>query len=1672
MTQTAVIEPALSLFDIDLSVAGESVIAKPVTTSSVAAADEEVLPPAAASERVAHNLAVIRLMRDLRERDAAPTGAERGVLARWAGWGAVPEVFDETVERYTAQRQELKVLLGAAGYDAARRSTINAHYTHPLIAEAMWQLAQKLSFPGERVLEPGCGPGVFVGRAPEGVSMTGVEIDPTTAAIAQTLYPHARIHAASFADVRGLADASFDLVIGNVPFGNFALYDSAHNEGKHSIHNHFLIKSLALLKPGGLLVALTSRFTLDSQGDSARREMHQMADLVVAVRLPAGAHRRVAGTDALTDLVVLRRRENAHPSGSASWVQSAPVEIDGEQVLLNGYFVEHPDHVAGTLAVAEGMYARELAVQGETSGEAVSAAIGAVVDTLAPASDAAERPASPVAGRQVAMDEPVSLDLGEQWDGHILALAGGGFAEVSGGEAVRLTVPKSAAGELRLLLRLRDQAGALLTEEAAHVGDAAHLEQLRGELRSSYQRYLRTCGPINRYKTQGTGRTDPDTGEPIVRRSYPRAVRLLIGDPLGPLVLSLELFDEETQTAAEADLLRHRVLRSRETVTEVNTPQDALAVCCGQVGRVDLQLIAGLLGLSPEKARAVLGELVYQDPDSNGLVPAAEYLSGNVRVKLDRAREAAVSDAAFEVNVAALEAVLPVPLGADEITARLGAVWISEQVHRQFLAELLQDPSIVVEYGGGNIWAVKGHCFGTLAESEWGTARMPAPEIAAALLAQKPIVVRDHNSLTDRYVVNADETTVAQEKAAAMQHRFAEWCWEDPDRASELLREYNARFNSLVLRDYSPLGDALSLPGLAETFEPHTHQRAAVARIISERSVGLFHQVGGGKTASMVIAAHELRRLGLAEKPTVVVPNHMLGQFAREWLQLYPMAKILAAGTDDLAKDNRRKFVARAAANSWDGIIMTRSAFERLGVSPEFERDYLESEVAEFREHLDAQRKRGAQLTIKRLEKQVMRAEAALKKRLDGAVDAGVSFEQTGIDYLLIDESHGYKNLATASNIPGAAIPGSKRASDLHMKLEYLREVHGDRVATMATATPIANSITEAHVMCRYLRPDLLAHAGIKHIDAWAATFGETVTQMEMAVTGGGNYRLNTRFARFQNVPEMLRILHLIADVKTAEDLDLPTPPLKARPDGQCLPETIVIPTPPEVKDYLHQLAERAEKVKNRLVTPDEDNMLKISTDGRKAALDMRLVGNGEPVAGRCKLDVVAENVARIYRITRNVAYRIPRTDVRQSALGSLQIVFCDLSTAHPTLWNAYHELRRLLADRGVNAEEVRFIHEAKNDTDKARLFEACRSGQVAVLIGSTEKMGVGTNIQARAIALHHIDCPWRPADIEQREGRILRQGNQNSGVRIYRYVVEGSFDAYSWQTVERKARFIGQVMRGRFDVRAIEEIGDNALSFAEVKALAAGDTLILEQANLNAEVTRLQRLQRAYHNNQAALQRAVEKHRAWLVKLDKDIAALDAVIARKIDIHGEKFAIIIDGATYTSRAKAGIALVDLLGPAAANVSRPIGELGGLIISAVIRYSIIEDVREAQLSFDGLPVKAARASIAEARTDPLKLIRQLEARINSLGTQRTKTIAAQAEAQAEVQRARAAIGVPFKHADALDAASAKLDSVNAELAAKAIAQERPTAVEGNHGPSIDAVTAAPVGATASDEIPI
>jgi N12 class adenine-specific DNA methylase/SAM-dependent methyltransferase len=1204
---------------------------------------------------------------------------------------------------------------------AARRTTLNAHYTDAALVQAIWQSASALGFAGGRVLEPGCGSGNFIAFAPPGASVTGIELDPVTAGIAALLHPGAEIRAESFAETRA-PDGSYDLAIGNVPFGKAVLRDKRHNPGGHALHNHFIVKSLHLVRPGGLVVVLTSRYTMDARNPAARREIAGLADLVAAVRLPSGAHQRAAGTTVVTDLLILRRREPGRDPAGAAWEQARLTELNGVQVPVSEYFLDHPDHVLGEMTTASGPYgADDLVVRpadGMNTAQGLAAALGSIAAT---ARLAGLTWAPPAATPTELAEEPGPASRSDEPEGFLRARDDGTFTQVVDGTEVRHEVPRTQASELRQLLGLRDTVRALLDAEAASSDDDSRIERLRAELNRRYDAYTRTYGPLNRYTVRRTGRTDPVTGEPVMARIQP-----LRGgfreDPFAQVVHALEDFDPVGQRAAKAAIFRERVVAPRTPQLGADTPADALAICLDTCGQVRLPEIARLLGTSEDEARLHLGALVFDDPESGRLVPAAEYLSGNVRDKLRTAEQAAADDARYAVNAAELRKVIPPDLAPGDIEASLGASWIAPEYVEQFLQETLDDLTVRVEHPGGQVWAVRGRGHTVLATSTWGTERYPAPALAQSIMEQRKIEVRDLIKTPDgdHSVLNLDATLAAQEKAAELAERFSAWVWEAPARARELARTYNERFNNIALRSYDHA--KLSLPGLAATFKPRPHQIAAVARMISEPAVLLAHEVGAGKTAEMIIGVTELRRLGLIRKPAVVIPNHMLEQFAREWLQAYPRARILVAGRDDLKGEGRRRFVARCATGNWDGIIMSRSAFERIPLSASEQRAYLDRELAATREWL-ATAKKGGGLTIKRLEGMLLRAEERLKAKLDSAKDPGITFEATGIDYLAIDEAHGYKNLRTASNIPDAVIDGSQRASDLDMKIGYLRRRNGKRVVTFATATPIANSVTEAYVMQRYLRPDLLQDAGIAVFDSWAATFGQVVTQVELAPEGGGNFRIKSRFARFANTPEMLRMLHVAADIKTAEDLNLPVPEIKAREDGTRIPEIVTVEPSEQLLDYVADLGDRADKVRSRAVGPDQDNMLKISGDGRRAALDLRLVGLDQKMSG--KAVVAAERITAIWRENREREYRAPDGGPYQLR-GSLQLVFCDLGTPGPG-WNVYEDLRQELTDRGLPRDSVRFIHEAKTDRDKAQLFAACRSGRVAVLVGSTEKMGVGT---------------------------------------------------------------------------------------------------------------------------------------------------------------------------------------------------------------------------------------------------------------------------------------------------------------------------------------------------------
>jgi N12 class adenine-specific DNA methylase len=1433
------------------------------------------LAPSSQKARVEANIEALKTLRALEAGDRPATEEEQRKLARWSGWGAIPDAVDPTgkTSRYASdeQRAEIARLLGEDGLKAARRNTLNAHYTDAGMVDAIWKAVEGLGFDGGVVLEPGAGSGNFIGHAPSNAHMIGVELDPVTAGIAHHLYPDASIRRESFGDTR-MPEGSVDAVVGNVPFGRYAVSDARYNaKQQHNIHNHFIIKSLALTKPGGVVALLTSRYTMDAEDDKARREMAKYGDLVTAVRLPGGAHKKAAGTDVITDLLVFRRREDGQdPGGDQSWVESSKADVNGHEIPLNNYFQNNPGQVLGEVTTGRGQFSdHDLVVKGrgDVDKELSKTLTRAVQEG---------KPRNPNDGVRAPEDKrslkerlASLLDAGSARGEGNIGHKDGKFTVVEDGAVVEHKVPKTQAEELRRLVTMRDLAGALLAEEAQHEQDTPRVHQLRKALNDAYDEYVREHGPINRFTW--TTRKNPKTGEESQSRLNP-GQGAFRKDPSSALVYALEKFDPETGTATKASIMTERVVAPRKPVEHADTPNEALAVVMDTHGRPDLGEVARLLGTDKKTARERLGRLVYDDPDDpERLITATEYLSGNVRAKLERAREAAAAGGdRFQANVDALEQVLPKDLLPGEIDGRLGAAWIGHEDVQQFLQEITGDRYLKVKHPGGSLWDVEGGSYGIAARNQYGTDRMPAGKLAQKLLQQKPIEVfdslgKDANG-RDIRKLNADATEAAQAKATELQERFSEWLWEDPKRAERLAKVYNEKFNSLVMRQ----GDSRerAMPGLASWFKPkvHGHQYAAVDRILNEPTALLDHVVGAGKTAEMVMGTQELRRLGLVKKPAIVIPNHMLEQFTREYLQLYPQAKLLAAGSDDLTGDKRRRFIARAATGDWDAVILTQKAFESIPMSAAAIQRYVDKEteaLAKARERAAADATSKKDSTLKQTETRLANREAKLEKLVARTkdMDSALSFEQSGIDYLMVDEAHHFKNLSTPSSGAGA-IDGSGRSTDLDSKLHYLREKAGERgrVATFATGTPIANSVAEQYVMTKYLRPDLLENAGIEDFDQWVGTFGEMVTDVEITNDGSG-FKTKTRLAKFRNVPELLRMWGTFTDTKTADDLKLPTPDLVG---GR-----------PEMVEVVPTDAQRAAiaAIQLKMEGAKGGQFLRLFGMGRRAAQDLRLIkpeeleelasaeGLDEDLAHALqnvdldetqygsKLISVADRVAGIWEQNKDNVYVDPDTKLEQPTRGAAQIIFMDQGTPgdgpDAGRWNAYQALKDQLVERGVPAEKVRFVHEAKNDKQKAELFAAARDGRVAVLIGSTEKMGVGTNVQARAVALHHVDIPWRPADVEQREGRILRQGNQNADARILRYVTQQSFDAYSWQTIERKGRFIGQVKRGKIDVREMEDIGDAVGSFAVAKAAASGNPRLMEKAQVDEEVKRLGRLSR-----------------------------------------------------------------------------------------------------------------------------------------------------------------------------------------------------------------------------------
>lgn len=1415
-------------------------------------------PPNGEIARAQANLAVLERLAELTD-PAELTDDDRELLGLWSGWGPMSKAFETRDGTWGDIANQVPELVDDAGRETASASLLTAFFTTTQVIDAAWTIAEGIGFAGGRALEPGCGSGRFMAGAPEGMPIrwTGVEFDLTSARIAELLNPDATIIARRLEDLT-LTDRSYDLVIGNVPFADVKPSDRVHPEHGLSLHNYFLWRSLLAVRPGGYVIAVTSRFTLDAEQGKQRGILSQLGDLVGAIRLPAGTF-KACGTDVVADLVVLRRRHADEQFGSLSWQHTQSVRTDRRPVVINSYFAENPNMVLGELSTRNGQYNRD--------------------DLTVRATDAFEDDLDTAIGRIVVearrfrrMDKPVDMSMDP-----------GDFQPEANGRkesSFHVTGPKKISqvqlgkmvevrysAELEALIRLRDACLNVLEGEADFDRPDNHIEFDRMVLNDLYDAYVNnpSWGPVNRCTIIDRG-PDPDTGMPRLQRRRPNMGGFR-QDPDYVTVLSFEDYDDDTQLARKGPIFFQRINKRPEVIDHVDNIADAVAVSLDRHGFISLATIAQLMDLPAERIPERLSDLAFEDPAllngaQSAWVPNDEYLAGNVREKLALARQAVRDDPArFHRNVAELTKIIPEDLRPEEIAVRLGAPWIPVDDVRDFIVETVlqgSDAAESVQVLHNKVaatWDVDVSAWArqsTNATVTWGTSRVDAFELIELACNGKAPEVYDPVPGTKKRVKNVDETLLATDKMTELTERFGEWIWEDPDRAQRLCRYYNDHFNSTVLRRYD--GSHLTFPGMREGFNPYQSQKDMTYRSICLPASGCGHIVGAGKTSIMAMTAMKMKDLGLVRKPMAVVPNHLLEQVAREIKALFPLRRILMVTKDDLTKERRKRFAAKVATGNWDLVVMTHTGFGAMPVSAEVEEAYLRHDLERWEQSLRDVGGEGRSRSSKQLAKRVEQRRARLNDLLDGKRDDGVGFEVLGVDYLLVDEAHYFKNLATPGS-NGITNP-SKRAENLHIKLWWLRNIAaGTRVGTLYSGTLISNSLAEMFVVETYLQPDRLRAEGIDMVDAWAGLHIQHETKIEVA-PDGQSFRMHRRPSRFSNVPELRLRFAEAVDVRTKGDLALPGP--------NVVSENLVVPPSPELQLYVDWLVQRADSTrsKNGAIdppAPDNDNMLLICTDGRKAALDLELVGVRSKDPG--KVGVVVENVAAVWRDHRDTVYPEVGSTTLSKLPGALQIVFCDLGTPNKDRGSqVYGKIKDGLAAAGMDPERIRFIHEANSDTAKTQLFNDCRNGKVDVLLGSTDKLGVGTNIQHRCVAIHHVDAPWRPSDVEQRVGRGDRPGNQNETLYVFRYIREGSFDSYMWQALERKAQFIAQVLTGDLSAREIPDIGDITLSYTEVKALATGNPLLLEAAEAQAEAARLRRHLRAHLRDQ----RSVENTIAW----------------------------------------------------------------------------------------------------------------------------------------------------------------------------------------------------------------
>ena len=1402
---------------------------------------DEHLGEGGPKQKFARNIEAIRTLQAIEAEGRSATPEEQTVLSRYVGWGGLADAFDPDKDSWAREYTQLKELLSPEEYAAARASTLNAHYTSPTVIRAIYDAVEQMGFRTGNILEPSCGVGNFFGMLPEsmqGSRLYGVELDSITGRIARQLYPEANITVAGF-ETTSQRDF-YDLAVGNVPFGNYKVNDKAYNNLGFSIHNYFFAKALDQVRPGGVVAFVTSRFTMDSKDSTARKYLAQRADLLGAVRLPNNAFKANAGTEVVSDILFLQKLERPIDR-EPEWVQ---VGQTPEGYTINQYFVDHPDMVLGELSAESTQYGRE----------------DVTVDPIE-GSDLAEQLKSAMAhinGRYEAM-ERVNTEL-DEGASHILPadpnVKNFSYTVVDGEVYYRensVMTPVELSGDakerVKGMVELRGLVNELISYQLEDYPDA-EISAKQAELNAAYDAFTAKYGLLN----------DRKNG------------RLFEDDSSYYLLCSLENLDENGKLKSKADMFTKRTIRPERTVTHVDTPAEALAVSIGEKGRVDLSYMAELLG-TPEDFGRITDELrgvIFQDPSDQNWKTADEYLSGNVRNKLQIARLAAANDPAFTINVEALTKAQPKELEASEIDVRLGATWISPDIIQKFMSETFRIPfymryAIQVKFSPSTAeWRIEGKTKtgrnDVMAYETFGTARASAYKILEDTLNLRDARVYDtveDDSGKPKRVLNKKETMLAGQKQQAIKDAFANWIWQDPQRRESLVKQYNELFNSTRPREYD--GSHIHFVGMNPEITLRKHQRNAIAHVLYGGNTLLAHEVGAGKTFEMAASAMEAKRLGLCQKSLFVVPNHLTLQWAQEFLHLYPSAKLLVASKKDFETANRKKFCARIATGDYDAVIIGHSQFEKIPLSFERQERIIQEQIDEIQNGIaELKHSSGEKFTIKQMEKSRKQLEMKLEKlRATERKDDVVTFEELGVDRLFVDEGHAFKNLFLVTkmrNVAGLSTSEAQKSSDMFGKCRYMDELTGGRGVVFATGTPVSNSMVELFTVMRYLQYGTLQQKGLTHFDCWASTFGETTTSIELAPEGTG-YRARTRFAKFFNLPELMTMFKEVADIKTSDQLHLPVPEAKF--------ETVLVKPSEIQKEMVQSLSERAGKINAGIVDPSEDNMLKITSDGRKIGLDQRLMNPLLPDDPNSKLNACVRNVLRIWE---------------EGKEGKLtQLLFCDLSTPKGDgQFNVYDDVKKKLLAAGVPESEVAFIHTADTEAKKKELFSKVRTGQVRILLGSTAKMGAGTNVQDRLVAVHHLDVGWKPSDMTQRNGRIIRQGNRNKTVQIYNYVTEGTFDAYLFQTLENKQRFIGQIMTSKSPVRSCEDVDEQVLSYAEVKALCAGNPLIKEKMNLDVEVAKLKVLKADHQSQKYRLEDKLLKEFPASIQCQKaEIAAL-----------------------------------------------------------------------------------------------------------------------------------------------------------------------------------------------------